>query len=489
MKLNDNYIAYIRVSNKDHDTSLPAQRKVIKDYAFQHWLKLIKIFEEEQSAFWKKERKVFNAMINELWKDSVRWVIFHKVDRSARNTKDFALIDSFLDSKDIQVIEWNFNTSTSAGRLQFRMFCNMAVWYSENLSEEVSLKMSQRLDNWYYPTHNPIWYRKWIKWEDNDFKKKYKDHNAPYVKEIFEMYDTGNYSFFTIAKEMNKKGMRTSKWWKMSKWVIERILDNPFYYWVIRWKNNKTWEYKYYQWNHEPIISQELFTRVQNRKDWRTRSRGGFGKLTYSRLLHCECWSKLYPERPNNWDNVYLRCHNKKCWVKSMREEDIDDIMVTLLKEIKIDKSFYDLYKESMEEISESILTDNKEQREQCNIRLAWIEADMKRVREWYLWGVFESEEANKLKADLINERTALLKRLDDESSSQDIAYFKTAEHFLEIFDIVSSKYKTADSELKREIINLFFTKITIKNRSGSFEATPVLTECKSVCFLKNGRM
>ena len=42
-------------------------------------------------------------------------------------------------------------------------------------------------------------------------------------------------------------------------------------------------------------------------------------------------------------------------------------------------------------------------------------------------------------------ERSALFKRLDEESSALDMAYFKTAEHFLEIFSIVSNKYKTAD--------------------------------------------
>ena len=488
MKTNDNYIAYIRVSNKDHDTSLPAQRRVIKDYALNKWLKLVKIYEEEQSAFWKKDRKIFKKMIEDLDRDETKWVIFHKVDRTARNMKDFVIIEKFLDTKDIEVVEWNFNTKTAAGKFQFRVFCNMAVMYSENLSEEVTLKMKQRLEAWYYPTHNPLWYRKGVKGQDDDFKKKYKDHNASYVKELFEMYDTWNYSFFSLAKEMNKKWMRTSTWWKMAKWIIERILDNTFYYWVVRWKETKTGEYAHYQWNHEPIISQELFTRVQNRKKWRTTSRWGFWKLTYSRILNCECWTKLYPERPNSWDNIYLRCHNKKCDFKSIREDEVDDIITGLLKWIKIDASFYDLYKESMEEINKSISEDNKSQRESLNMRLTQIEAEMERVRQWFLGWVFEPDEASKLKADLKNERSALLKRLDEESSALDMAYFKTAEHFLEIFSIVSNKYKTADWDLKREIINLFFTKITIKNRSGSFEPTPILTECNSECFFVNGR-
>jgi len=32
----------------------------------------------------------------------------------------------------------------------------MAVWYSENLSEEVTLKMKQRLEAGYYPAYTPF---------------------------------------------------------------------------------------------------------------------------------------------------------------------------------------------------------------------------------------------------------------------------------------------------------------------------------------------
>src|SRR5207244_4425229 len=110
-----------------HENSLPAQRQILRDYAARHHLELQQIYEEKKSAFGKKNRKVFRCMLDELRRDDVAGVVFHKVDRSARNMKDFALLEEFFDGKDICVVEGEFNTKTAQGRFQFRLFCNMAV--------------------------------------------------------------------------------------------------------------------------------------------------------------------------------------------------------------------------------------------------------------------------------------------------------------------------------------------------------------------------
>ena len=62
--------------------------------------------------------------------------------------------------------------------------------------------MTQRLREGYYPSNPPFGYRKGIKLEDSDWKKKYPDHNAQYVYEIYELYDTGVYTYNSIAAKM-----------------------------------------------------------------------------------------------------------------------------------------------------------------------------------------------------------------------------------------------------------------------------------------------
>jgi len=320
------YIGYIRVSNKEHDTSLPAQKEKLQSYAYEKGIDLVEIYTEEKSAFKANKRKQFNKMISHLKKDDISGVVFHKVDRSSRNMKDFSTLESFFDTKDILVIEGEFDTSRAQGRFMFRMFCNMAIWYSENLSEEVRLKMKERLKAGYYPRMQPFGYRIGKK-SDSDQKKKYPDENARYVKEMFRLYDGGGYSYRSLAKHFRDKGIA------MKKGQVELILSNPFYYGLIQWKHRKENEVCYYQGNHEPIISKELYARVERRRLGRTTNKGiKTHSNPYTQKVICECGKFLYFE--SSWNGKsekrysYLRCHNKDCSFTAIKVSDLESQML-----------------------------------------------------------------------------------------------------------------------------------------------------------------
>ena len=86
------YFAYIRVSTPRQGqtgVSLPAQRDAIIRYAQKHRLSISTWFEEKQTAA-KYGRPVFNQMLGSLKKHRARRIIIHKIDRSARNLKDWA---------------------------------------------------------------------------------------------------------------------------------------------------------------------------------------------------------------------------------------------------------------------------------------------------------------------------------------------------------------------------------------------------------------
>lgn len=191
------YLAYCRVSTKaqaDMDNSLPTQKRIIGEYAQRKEFEVVEWYSEAKSGF-KGKRTEFHRMLEHLKDPEIEGVIFHKLDRSSRNVADFSLLDRLItkEGKKIAVIEGEFDTSRSAGRLAFRNFCNMAVWYSENLSEEVSTKMIEVLRRGYFPSQTPIGYRTGIKGQDDDPKKKYPDPIlAPFVKEAYKMFAAGD---------------------------------------------------------------------------------------------------------------------------------------------------------------------------------------------------------------------------------------------------------------------------------------------------------
>ena len=488
-----NYIGYIRVSNKEHENSLPAQERKLREYVESKGLNMVKIYTEEKSAFGKANRKNFPKMIEHLKQEDIAGVIFHKVDRSSRNMKDFALIDGFLEIKDIRIIEGEFDTKTAAGKMMFRTFCNMAVWYSENLSEEVTLKMRERLRAGYYPTNPPFGYRKGIKNEDADWKKKYPNHNSRYVREMFELYDTGNHSYISIAKIMREKGVRNNVGGgKCSKKMVESILTNPFFCGTIRWTARKTGKVMYFEGNHQPLISKELFERTKDRREGRARVKGSFGgQETYSRMFDCGCGCVLYTETPTgrngNRSNSYLRCQSKDCNFKSIRTDDLEDAIVQELKKYEINSDFHDEYKSVMEDMNDMIVEENRNQRQALNLRLIRLESELQRIRQGYLQEVFTAEEASKMRKDLNKEKKELTNRLNEESEALDVAFIKTAQKFLETFRVLSGCYKTASSDVKREVLDLFFSKRMLNNGRLVLEPTSAVKQVAKIADLSNG--
>src|SRR5215204_5732889 len=94
------YFSYIRVSTQKQGqfgTSLVEQKAAIERYANKFNLTLTRHFEEKETAA-KQGRPVFLEMLKALRRGSANGVIIHKIDRSARNLRDWADLGGLIDS-------------------------------------------------------------------------------------------------------------------------------------------------------------------------------------------------------------------------------------------------------------------------------------------------------------------------------------------------------------------------------------------------------
>lgn len=146
------YFVYIRVSKIwEYDMSLVDQLKIIIWNANRNGHRVVIRWE---SRSWSKDwRTEFNLMVKTLLEDSklekknskYGWVYVFKIDRFARNSKDFAIWEELLQNwkKIISITETIENTPT--GRLLFRMLSSFAIFESEKLSNRQSLSDIQNL--------------------------------------------------------------------------------------------------------------------------------------------------------------------------------------------------------------------------------------------------------------------------------------------------------------------------------------------------------
>ncbi|WP_424991363.1 recombinase family protein [Fluviibacterium sp. S390] len=91
--------AYLRVSTvrQGEGVSLQEQRAAIEHCAEQRGLLITDWFEEKETAA-RTGRPVFNHMISRLRKGHAQGLVVHKLDRSARNLRDWAVVSELMDS-------------------------------------------------------------------------------------------------------------------------------------------------------------------------------------------------------------------------------------------------------------------------------------------------------------------------------------------------------------------------------------------------------
>lgn len=476
------YLAYCRVSTKaqaDRDNSLPAQKRIISDYAARKGVEIVEWYSEAKSGF-KGKRTEFKNMLEHLQDSSIEGVIFHKLDRSSRNVGDFSLLDKIMtrDKKQIVVIEGEFDTNRAAGRLAFRNFCNMCVWYSENLSEEVTSKMEEVLMRGYYPTNAPIGYREGIKGQDPDFKKKYFDPVlAPFVRESFELFSTGNYSLSSLCDYMRQKGMTNKRNGLLRKGVFERMLRETFYHGLMSW-GKKRGKLRLYEGNHEPLIDKRLFDKVQDILDGRTQKNKTSRDFTYSKMIKCECGHFLISSVHKG--HTYLSCMNKECKTTSIREDRLEDQIVFNLGKYETEKELYFYYEKAVEKLRLKVREDTKEKRQSLTMKVTQMDKKLDKLHEAVLSGLFDSEEAVEQKNKIISERQTLRSELSIIEDKTEHALWDTTLQFIDLFNSLPYRYRELNPLLKRRLLNLAFWNLQLHGNKLLMEAIPAFEKIKN---------
>lgn len=322
---------YIRVSTvrQGEGVSLEVQQDSIQEYANQHDMEVVKWFEEKQTAS-KRGRTQFNKLLTSLRRKQACGVIMHKVDRSARNLRDWTDLVELMD-EGIEV-HFSFDSidfTTRGGRLFADMLAVISSDQTRNLSDEAKKGLNGRLKQGIYPFYAPVGYL-------NEGKGKAKSIDpikAPLIQQLFEWYATGLYTILQLTEIMYQKGLRNSKGGKVTRNGVSRILNNPFYIGVIRIERTQMM----YPGLHKPIISKTLFNKVQDVLYGRRHNVKLKYRYLYRKFIQCTlCNRPLTAEKQRG--KIYYRCHTKGCATKTVREEVVDQVIQDMLKAISITK-------------------------------------------------------------------------------------------------------------------------------------------------------
>jgi hypothetical protein len=187
--------------------------------------------------------------------------VVHKLDRLARNLEDHAAVRAMLRKAGVQLHSVTESLEDSAsGKLVEGILASIAEFYSANLGQEIRKGMDQKAAQGGWPVGAPFGYQNVRR--DGPGRRGESvlelDQQAPLVAWAFERYALGDLSLDLVTDALAERGLRNRLGNPPGKSAIHRMLRNPAYAGIVRWKGVER------EGTHPPLISRDLFDKVQS---------------------------------------------------------------------------------------------------------------------------------------------------------------------------------------------------------------------------------
>lgn len=447
------FAAYIRVSTVrqgERGVSLHEQRAIIEAYARRENIEIAKWYEERETAA-QTGRTLFKAMLRDLGQGVLQGLILHKIDRGARNLRDWASLSELADSGiDVRIAGDTLDLGSRGGRLSADIQAVVAADYIRNLREEVKKGQRGRLKQGLYPWGAPLGYLN----TGQGQVKTIDPLRGPLVRRAFEAYATGNYSLRTLRIALASWGLVTSTGKPLTINALNALLRRPFYYGLIEVKGES------FAGVHEPLISKQLFDDVAAVLDGRTARRSYESRpYVLRRLIQCRrCHRHLYAETQKG--HVYYRCHSEGCQGTSLRETKVLRRILDGLARFPVTDAVVSRLEEMVEAKRTSMLEGAGSNAASTTLQLANLNERLERLTDAYLDRAIERETFDARKTALEQERLRL-QQCQANPTTVEAAFSENAKRCLELLKTLRTLDELAPGNGMREVV-----KATVSNCS-----------------------
>ena len=266
-------VVYLRVSTKEQAErggsaegfSIPAQREACLRKAAALNAEVIDEFIDAGESAKTAHRPELQRLLTFLQDGAIQFVIVHKVDRLARNRVDDVEINVAIRKAGAALVSCTENIDdTPSGALMHGIMSSIAEFYSRNLANEVIKGSTQKAKGGGTVGKAPTGYLNIRKWENGrEIRTVAIDPDrGPLMRWVFEEYATGEWSIRRLldaatARGLSSKGGPNTPSKPLSVSNFCRLLGTPYYYGLISYRGVD------YEGTHEPLISKELFMKVQ----------------------------------------------------------------------------------------------------------------------------------------------------------------------------------------------------------------------------------
>ena len=318
-------VLYARVSSKEQEQgySIRAQRELLRSYAAERAMLIQQEFLEVETAK-TTGRPVFAEMLGYIQGHASCGVLLvEKTDRLYRNFKDYLTIDELgLEVHLVKENDIQTKDSRSGAKFMHGIRVLMAKNYIDNLREEVQKGLRTKAAQGLFPSYAPLGY---LNTKGPDGKRIIVPDPllGPMITRLFTWFAAGEHSLKALAAIAYAEGFRFRKTRnKIPITTLHKILRKRIYMGEFDYAGTT------YQGNHEPLVTREIWERVQEILDGRhaKKHRKVTHDFAFSGMVSCgHCGCSLVGEIKKK-RYVYYHCtgYRGKCPEPHTREEVLE---------------------------------------------------------------------------------------------------------------------------------------------------------------------
>lgn len=346
------YCLYARKSSEAEEKqalSIDSQIKEMFGIAQRENLNIVEIYRESHSAKDCGQRPVFNRLLGDIREGKFDAIMVWHPDRLSRNAGDLGAIVDLLDQKKLIEIRTYSQRFTNNPNEKFLLMIlgSQAKLENDNKSINVKRGLKTIVEMGLWPSVAPTGYL-------NNTDRSMKCHvildplRSHMVRMLFEKCAYEKYSIRKLYSWMKDEMKFTTRHGKpLTLSNIQLILRNNFYAGIIEYPRGSG---KWYNGKHDPIVTKELFKKVQEKLD----SDKGSGtrqerEFAFTRLMKCGmCKSGMTAQEKykNLADGtvakyIYYGCtrfYDKDCKSTYLREDDLISQLLEIVDRIDINQ-------------------------------------------------------------------------------------------------------------------------------------------------------
>ena len=336
----------------------------------------------------------------------------------------------------------------------------LAKNYVDNLSEEARKGMTEKVLKGGWPTLAPFGYKN----AKGPVSVVPDPEQAKVVRWLFHRFAGGDISVRELNREYRRAGFKQH----VVRAMIYKILRDPFYKGVMRWKGDL------YPGTHEPLVDDKTWDHVQVLLDATTKpaSRVAADLLTYRGLITCaHCGCAIVGELKKG-KYIYYHCTENKGRCKEngwVRQEDLDRQFAESLSTLRLHPALHKGVKKAIRDAHLARARESREEVESLTEKARSLQDQMAMTYRDRLDGDIPGDMWRTEHGRLAEE----LKSVHNEIRAHreaDLSFYAVAEQVLDFTASAEKMFLEGDTAMRRQVVKLVYSNSVL--RSGTLMNT-----------------